>query len=61
MRFSIAQAGNVPTASVVGSTAHNSELESCVAQRTQLLQFPSRKWSGPVAVRYPFTFKQAGK
>ena len=61
VRFSIAQAGNVPSASVAGSTAHNSELESCVAQRTRLLQFPLRKWSGPVAVSYPFIFKQSGK
>jgi hypothetical protein len=61
MRFSIAQSGKVPLASVAQTTANNAELESCVSDRTRLLQFPSRKWAGLVVVTYPFIFKQGGK
>ena len=60
MRFSIAQSGHVPAASVASSTANNAELEQCVTNRTRALQFPARKWPGLVVVTYPFMFKQSG-
>lgn len=61
VRFSIAQSGKVPAADVAQSTANNAELEHCVSNRTRLLQFPARRWTGMVVVTYPFIFKQGGK
>lgn len=61
IKFVISPSGTVSTASVAQSTANNPELESCVASRVRLLEFPKPKGGGMVIVTYPFVFSQAGQ
>ncbi len=57
VRFGIESSGRVATSNVVQSTAGDPELDRCVAERTRLLNFPSRKSDGLVLVTYPFVFR----
>ncbi|MDY7227023.1 TonB family protein [Hyalangium rubrum] len=60
-QFTIGPDGRVLSAKVTQSSANNEQLETCVASRVRLWQFPKPKGGGTVMVSYPFIFKQAGQ
>jgi TonB family protein len=59
-QFVIGPTGKVLSSKVAQSTAGNKQLETCVASRVQLWQFPAPKGGGSAVVTYPFIFKQSG-
>jgi TonB family protein len=61
VKFLINGEGRVSQSNVTSSTAGNAELETCVAGRVRLLEFPHPKGGGVVVVSYPFLFKQSGQ
>ena len=56
VRFVIARDGTVSSAGVKSSSLGNSEVESCIADRFLVMQFPEPKGGGTVIVNYPFLF-----
>jgi TonB family protein len=60
-QFTIGADGRVLETKVVQSSTGSRELDTCVASRVRLWQFPKPKGGGIVVVSYPFIFKQAGR
>lgn len=57
VRFIIAPAGNVSSASIAGSTLGNAEIEQCLLRRVMLMRFPAFEGS-PKTVTFPFRLNQ---
>ncbi|HYH95039.1 adventurous gliding motility protein GltG [Hyalangium sp.] len=60
-QFTIGASGQVLESKVSQSSTGSKELDTCVASRVRLWQFPKPKGGGIVVVSYPFLFKQAGR
>jgi TonB family protein len=58
VKFLIRAPGDVAQAEVSESTAHNAQLEQCLAQRVRGWLFPAAK--SATQVSYPFVFHRAG-
>jgi TonB family protein len=60
VKFVITGEGHVQRSEVVDSTVGNPEMETCVANKVKLWEFPKPKGGGIVLVTYPFIFKPSG-
>ncbi len=60
-QFTIGAQGQVLQSTVTQSNTGSKELDTCVANRVRLWEFPKPKGGGIVVVSYPFIFKQSGK
>lgn len=60
VKFVINGSGGVSTSQVVESTVKSSALETCVAGKVRLWQFPKPPGGGQAIVTYPFVFRANG-